>query len=526
MTEELAPTFAELGVRDEIVSALTADGIERTFPIQAQTLPLALGGQDIIGQAKTGTGKTLGFGVPLLQRIQAPADGDVDGKPQALVVVPTRELAIQVGKDLEQAGAPLGIRVLTIYGGRAYEPQIEALTAGIEVVVGTPGRLIDLVTQRHLDLSAVRVLVLDEADEMLDMGFLPDVEKIVAKVPAERQTMLFSATMPGQIVSLARRYMSRPMHIRAADIGDEAATVDAIEQHVWRAHPMDKMEVVARVLQADGRGLTMIFTRTKRRAQRIADELTERGFAAGAVHGDLGQGAREQALRAFRNGKIDVLAATDVAARGIDVEGVTHVINYECPDDEKTYVHRIGRTGRAGSSGVAVTLVDWEDLARWGMIDRALKLPFADPIETYSTSEHVYTGLGIPTTATGRLPRSARTREGLDAEVLEDLGETGKSRGSQSRTQSRSRGRSDDRDTQEKTGNSANRKRRPRRRTRGGQSDAPTSGAAQDGGTQSSAASNTSSADGDGTPRPRRRRRRGPRGGSQNSSAGSAPATE
>jgi superfamily II DNA/RNA helicase len=542
-TPDLPPAFADLGVRPEIVAALAADGIERTFPIQAQTLPLALDGQDIIGQAKTGTGKTLGFGVPLIQRIQAPADGEVTGKPQALIVVPTRELAIQVGKDLEQAGRNLGVRVLTIYGGRAYEPQIDALKSGIEIAVGTPGRVIDLVSQRHLDLSEISVLVLDEADEMLDMGFLPDVEKIVDKVPVERQTMLFSATMPGQIVAMARRYMTKPMHIRAADAGDESATVDAIEQHVWRCHPMDKMEIVARVLQAQDRGLTMIFTRTKRRAQRIADELNERGFAAGAVHGDLGQGAREQALRAFRNGKVDVLAATDVAARGIDVGGVTHVINYECPDDEKTYVHRIGRTGRAGESGVAVTLVDWEDLARWAMIDRALKLPFASPLETYSTSEHIYKGLNIPEKATGQLPRSARTRAGLEAEELEDLGETGKSRGGgRSRDD---RGRKDRNDRQgkdsrsrppngdgqsgeERTGDSSRpRRQRNRRRTR---SESAPNPQAQSGGEPSFDASSANSStppdrpDGNsGAPRPRRRRRRG--SGSSGAGQSAAPTT-
>jgi len=263
---------------------------------------------------------------------------------------------------------------------------------------------------------------MDEADEMLDMGFLPDVERIVAMLPTERQTMLFSATMPGQIVNLARRYMTQPTHIRASDPNDESATVDSIEQHVWRAHPMDKIELVAKIMQAEGRGLVMIFTRTKRKAQKIYDELTERGFAVGTVHGDLGQGAREQALRAFRAGKIDILVATDVAARGIDVEGVTHVINYECPEDEKAYLHRVGRTGRAGNSGVAVTLVDWEDVARWQMIDRALKLPFKDPLETYSTSDHVYTGLGIPREATGRLAKGDQTRAGLGAETLEDLG--------------------------------------------------------------------------------------------------------
>jgi len=428
-----APTFAELGVIAPVVDALSAHGITTAFPIQEMCLGMALEGRDIIGQAKTGTGKTLGFGLPLIQRIAAPNTPQytklpeaAQGKPQGLIICPTRELASQVATDIDRAGKNLGIRVLSVYGGRAYEPQIDALHAGVDVVVGTPGRIIDLAQRGELDLSCVRELVLDEADEMLDMGFLPDVERIVAMVPSNRQTMLFSATMPGQIVSLARRYMNQPTHIRAADPGDETATVDAIEQHVWRAHPMDKIELIARVMQAEGRGLSMIFTRTKRKAQKISDELTERGFAVGSVHGDLGQGAREQALRAFRAGKVDILVATDVAARGIDVDGVTHVINYECPDDEKTYLHRIGRTGRAGASGVAVTLVDWEDVARWQMIDRALKLPFKDPIETYSTSPHVYTGLGIPEGATGRLPKSKRTRAGLDAEQVEDIGETGK----------------------------------------------------------------------------------------------------
>lgn len=252
---------------------------------------------------------------------------------------------------------------------------------------------------------------------------------------------------------------------------------------------MDKVELLARVLQAQGRGLTIIFTRTKRKAQKITDELTERGFAVGAVHGDLGQGAREQALRAFRSGKVDVLVATDVAARGIDVDGVTHVINYECPDDEKTYLHRIGRTGRAGASGVAVTLVDWEDIARWQMIDRALKLPFKDPIETYSTSPHVYTGLGIPEEATGKLPKNQRTRAGLSAEQVEDIGETGKkprSGGPRDGGRNRDRGsrnKSSSRDKREpkaapagEAKSAPERKQRPegaprrrRRRTRGGQ---------------------------------------------------------
>ncbi len=391
-------------------------------------IPQALEGRDLIGQAKTGTGKTLGFGVPLLQRIVPPQTAQYEalpeklhGLPQALVVVPTRELCVQVAADLKSAGTRLGARVVSIYGGRAYEPQVEALAKGVDVVVGTPGRLIDLARQRKLNIGAVKVLVLDEADEMLDMGFLPDVERIVAMLPANRQTMLFSATMPSQIVALGRRYLTQPTHIRAINPDDDANLVEAIEQHVWRAHPLNKIELLARILQADGRGLTMIFCRTKRRAQQVADDLTGRGFAAAAVHGDLGQGAREQALRAFRSGKVDVLVATDVAARGIDVEDVTHVINYECPDDEKTYVHRVGRTGRAGKSGVAVTFVDWEDVPRWQLINQALGLPFADPVETYHTSEHLYAGLGIPTGTAGNLPKLARTRAGLAAEEVEDI---------------------------------------------------------------------------------------------------------
>jgi len=404
-------------------------------------------GKDLIGQAKTGTGKTLGFGIPLLTQVIGPqspdwADFAKAGKPQALVIVPTRELAIQVASDLTQASKKLGIRVLSVYGGKSYEPQISALTEGVEVVVGTPGRLIDLNKQNYLNLGAVKVLVLDEADEMLDMGFLPDVETLVSKLPSTRQTMLFSATMPGQIVALARRYMTQPTHIRATDPTSDSSIVDAIEQHVWRAHQMDKPELIARVLQAEGRGLTMIFCRTKRAASSLADDLTSRGFACAAVHGDLGQGAREQALRAFRSGKVDVLVATDVAARGIDVADVTHVINYECPEDDKTYVHRIGRTGRAGNSGVAITMVDWPDTARWQMINRTLGLAFHDPLETYSSSEHVYKGLNIPEGITGVLPNAQRTRDGLGAERLEDLGETGVRKNKSSRDGGSSQGRS------------------------------------------------------------------------------------
>ena len=414
-----------------ICDALAAAGITAAFPIQTLALPIALAGHDIIGQARTGTGKTLAFGIPLLQRLGQPADRRPLA-PGALVVVPTRELAIQVAGDLRTAGTSSGTRVLTLYGGRAYEPQIEALRAAVNVVVSTPGRLLDLARQRHLDLSDVATLVLDEADKMLDLGFLPDVERILQLTPPGRQTMLFSATMPGEVVTLARRHLKQPMHVRAEQ-HDEPELVPLTEHHVFRAHQMDKIEMLARVLQAEGRGLTMVFCRTKRTADQVAEALTTRGFAAAAVHGDLGQAQRERALRAFRHGKVDVLVATDVAARGLDVEDVTHVVNYECPEDDKAYLHRIGRTGRAGRTGVAVTFVDWRDLQRWKIINESLSLGLADPPETYSTSEHLFAALGIPPAAGSRLPRAQRDRAGLEAEEIEDLGETGRARSSSGR---------------------------------------------------------------------------------------------
>jgi len=416
---EDSPAFSDFDINPEIVQALADVGIIRTFAIQELTLPIALAGNDLIGQARTGTGKTLGFGVPLLNRLTLP--GGKGALPQALVIAPTRELAVQVSADLASAGKRIGARVLTIYGGRAYEPQIDALKKGVDVVVGTPGRLLDLAQQGHLTLSDARILVLDEADEMLDLGFLPDIEKLLAMVPAARQTMLFSATMPGPIVALARKFLIQPIQIRAEQ-GSEKPSTSHVDQFVYRAHAMDKAELLSRVLQARGRGLALIFTRTKRTAAKVAEDLEDRGFAAAAIHGDLGQGAREQALRAFRAGKVDVLVATDVAARGLDVEGITHVVNYQAPEDAMTYVHRIGRTARAGKRGSSVTFVDWDDIPRWKLICDELELPFHEPVETYSTSPHVYLELDIPEGTKGTLPRAARTRAGLDAEEIEDLG--------------------------------------------------------------------------------------------------------
>ena len=413
--ETLTTTFRTLGVHPQICDALERAGITTPFAIQEMTLSVALAGTDLIGQARTGTGKTLAFGIPVLQRSVGPQDEGYDalpaGKPQALVVAPTRELALQVSNDLKLAGSDRGIRVLTVYGGVGYEPQLEALEAGVEVVVGTPGRLLDLANKRALDLSHVRSLVLDEADEMLDLGFLPDVEKLLSKTPSSRQTMLFSATMPSAIVALARMHMRSPMNIRA-ESSYENATVPATAQHVYQAHDLDKPEIIGRILQADDADKVIVFTRTKRQAQRVADDLEERGFAASALHGDMAQAAREKALAKFRENKLRVLVATDVAARGIDVAGVSHVINHTCPEDDKTYVHRIGRTGRAGASGVAVTFVDWADVTRWKVINKTLDLPFDEPVETYSTSPHLYTELSIPEGTKGRIapekPREPR----------------------------------------------------------------------------------------------------------------------
>jgi superfamily II DNA/RNA helicase len=513
--EPESPTFAEFGVRPEIVRALNEANIERTFAIQELTLPLALAGDDLIGQARTGMGKTLGFGIPLLQRITVPGDGT----PQALVVVPTRELCLQVSHDLTDAGKHLGVRTLAIYGGRPYEPQIEALRKGVDLVIGTPGRLLDLAEQRHLVLGKIQGLVLDEADEMLDLGFLPDIERILRMVPEQRQTMLFSATMPGPIITLARTFLTQPTHIRAEE-NDAGAVHERTTQFVYRAHSMDKPELIARALQAEGRGLSMIFTRTKRTAQKVADELADRGFAAAAVHGDLGQGAREQALRAFRSGKVDLLVATDVAARGIDVDDVTHVINYQSPDDEKTYVHRIGRTGRAGKTGVAITLVDWDDEPRWKLISDALGLDKPEPVETYSTSPHLFSDLGIPADATGRLPVAKRTRAGLSAEREEDFG--GKRRGGPRRESARgatsakprrrTRGGADAAAAIEAADASAEsgdqgaqtriEPRKPRRRTRGG------GGGTKPGADQAVGGDKAESGTGENGERPARRRRR------------------
>ncbi|MCX8562536.1 DEAD/DEAH box helicase [Mycolicibacterium mucogenicum] len=509
-TEE--KTFADLGVRDEIVQALAEDGKAHPFAIQELTLPLALAGDDLIGQARTGMGKTLAFGVPLLHRVTSDPSLPLTGTPRALVVVPTRELCIQVYGDLTMAGKHLKagengerkLRVEAIYGGRPYEPQIEALQQGVDVIVGTPGRLLDLAQQGHLQLGGLSVLVLDEADEMLDLGFLPDIERILRLTPDSRQAMLFSATMPDPIITLARTFMNQPTHIRA-EAPHSAATHDSTKQYVYRAHALDKVEMVTRILQANGRGATMIFTRTKRTAQKVADELAERGFKVGAVHGDLGQIAREKALKSFRNGDIDVLVATDVAARGIDIDDITHVINYQIPEDEMSYVHRIGRTGRAGKTGIAVTLVDWDELTRWALIDKALNLDCPDPAETYSRSPHLYEELDIPTDVTGSVGASRAKPAKKSASDPEVKRESSADKDRPARSRSRSR-----------------------RRTRAGESatgHVEASGAAE-GDTPAEASAPTGDSATESTHSGRRRRRRRPSKAAAEAAVVAAPAAE
>jgi superfamily II DNA/RNA helicase len=478
-SDKILTTFRELGVLPEICDALERANITTPFAIQEMTLSVALLGTDLIGQARTGTGKTLAFGIPVLQRSVKPTDpayADMpQGKPQALIVAPTRELALQVSNDLHLASKDLGLRVLTVYGGVGYDTQLETLQSGVDIVVGTPGRLIDLANRRALDLSHVHALVLDEADEMLDLGFLPDVERILRMTPETRQTMLFSATMPSAIVSLARIHMRHPMNIRA-ESSYENATVPLTAQFIYQVHDLDKPEIIGRLLQSESAEKFIVFTRTKRQAQRVADDLEERGFKSSPLHGDMAQVAREKALTKFREDKIQVLVATDVAARGIDVAGVSHVINYSCPEDDKTYVHRIGRTGRAGATGTAITFVDWADLHRWKMINKTLDLPFDEPLETYSTSEHLFHDQGIAPGTRGRVV------DAKPAEKREPREERAPRERNANRNRTRTRGgetvAAADGGTEggDQPAGSANRNRRRRRRSGGG---APRAAAAE-----------------------------------------------
>jgi superfamily II DNA/RNA helicase len=383
-------SFADLGATPTTLASLAKVGIEHPFPIQTLCLPLALTGVDLIGQARTGTGKTLAFGIPIAQTIDTAAK-----HVQALVVVPTRELCLQVADDIETAGSDAGVKVTPIVGGRPIGAQITALKEGSQVVVGTPGRLLDHLRQRTMDLSKLRIVVLDEADEMLDLGFLPDVEAILRATPDSRQSMLFSATMPKEVIGLARRYMRQPTFVHAES--DAEMLVPLTKQYFFQVHPLNRFQVLTRLLDIPGRQRAVIFRRTKRGVDRTIAGLKELGYKAGALHGDMPQQVRERVMQQFRKGKLDVLVCTDVAARGLDIAGLSHVVNYDTPEDDKAYVHRIGRTGRAGAAGVAVTFVAWNELETADLIRRRLEITDEPIREIYSTSPELAEIFGLPT---------------------------------------------------------------------------------------------------------------------------------
>jgi superfamily II DNA/RNA helicase len=384
--------FAGLGLDPRLGEILVKQGIIKPFPIQAETLPLALNGRDILAQARTGSGKTLAFALPALNYLlNHPFPGVADEKdPEILVLAPTRELCQQVESVFQELGGQLGIKTMAVYGGTGYDSQIASITRGIDVIVATPGRLIDLMQRGELSLAQVKIMVLDEADEMLDLGFADAVEKILAATNTDRQTLLFSATFSANIVGISRKYMKNPTRVTVEAELTEGSGTAKITQIIWRAHQMDKIEILKMLFSSDLGDRAIVFTNTKRNAQRVSDDLVALGINSVTIHGDMQQQARERSFARFSEGKAQVLVATDVAARGLDVDAVTLVVNLECPDDERSYTHRIGRTGRAGKVGTALTLIDWKDLLKWKNISDTLggDLP-KDPPEIYSTSEVV-----------------------------------------------------------------------------------------------------------------------------------------
>ena len=373
MSETPIPSFADLNLSAPVVKALKDVGYETPSPIQAATIPLLLEGRDVLGQAQTGTGKTAAFALPILSRIDVKQTA-----PQALVLAPTRELAIQVAEAFQSYAAHIkGFHVLPIYGGQSYGPQLSSLRRGVHVVVGTPGRVIDHIQKGSLDLSKLTTLVLDEADEMLRMGFIDDVEQILQQTPENRQTTLFSATMPPAIKRIAKTYLRDPQEVTVAA---KTGTADNIKQRYWLVAGMHKLDALTRILEAEPFDGMIIFARTKLGTEELATKLQARGFAATAINGDMAQQQRERTIEQLKNGKIDILVATDVAARGLDVERISHVINYDVPSDPESYTHRIGRTGRAGRSGDAILFITPRERGLLKAIERATRQPVA-PLE-------------------------------------------------------------------------------------------------------------------------------------------------
>jgi len=358
--------FTQLELHPQLLQAVSELGYEEPTPIQSSVIPLMLAGRDVIGQARTGTGKTAAFALPILQNLMPNQTA-----PQALVVAPTRELALQVAKAFAQYGAYSKVRVLAVYGGQPYGPQINHLRRGVDVVVGTPGRLLDLIKKNILDLSAIQTVVLDEADEMLSMGFIEDMEAILEATPAERQTTLFSATLPSAIRQLAQKYLNDPQTIA---VERKQLTVATTEQRYYLVHGQDKLAALTLLFEAEDIDSALIFARTRVGTGELAHELTQRSFPAEPLNGDLSQDAREQVLGRFRRGQIKVLVATDVAARGLDIDDISHVFNYDLPLDLETYVHRVGRTGRAGKTGIAISLVTPGERGRLRRIESYAKM--------------------------------------------------------------------------------------------------------------------------------------------------------
>lgn len=355
--------FSNLGISKDLVNAVDAAGFEEPTPVQREAIPLLLDGRDLIAQAQTGTGKTAAFALPILQRLAGESRD-----PRALILAPTRELAIQVAQTFHQFGRPRGATVLAVYGGQPIDRQLRALRHPVDIIVGTPGRVMDHMRRETLRLSSVSTVVLDEADEMLDMGFVEDIEWILERVPAEHQTALFSATIPERVAQLARRYLRNPARIR---IEPEHVTVPLTEQTYYEVMPRAKLEALTRVLDLEVPTSAIIFCRTKREVDELTEQLQARGYPAEALHGDLSQTQRDRVMARFRSGQDEILVATDVASRGLDVENVSHVINYDIPGDPESYVHRIGRTGRAGRPGIAITLTTPRERRHLREIERA-----------------------------------------------------------------------------------------------------------------------------------------------------------
>jgi len=381
-------SFADLGVSSELVAVLTAQGITTAFPIQAMTISDALAGRDVCGKAKTGSGKTLGFGLPMLQRIAADAtisfkDGQ-PARPRGLVLLPTRELAVQVYEVLKPLGAALGLHVAAVYGGADMERQIKALRKGCDIIIATPGRLIDLGDRGELNVESLDVLVLDEADRMADMGFMPQVEWVLRRIATRpHQTLLFSATLDGAIDRLVKRYLTDPVF---HEVASDTQTVSRMVHHFLQVHQMDRVKVAAAICKSFDK--TIIFCRTKRGADRLVEQLEKEGVRAAAIHGDLRQSQREKALADFQAEKLPVLVATDVAARGLHIDGVDCVMHFDPPEDQKAYLHRSGRTARAGSTGVVVSLLLWNQAIDAEVIMRRLNLK-RPIVEVFSNDPHL-----------------------------------------------------------------------------------------------------------------------------------------